>query len=142
MKIYLSGGMSGLTYLEQMEWRNGVTESILYRSDMFDVKPVPDFFSPPLYYQIGENLHKSEREVMEFDLYRLRTSDLVIVNFNSPNSIGTAMELMLARELRIPIVGLSENENTVLHPWLVECCGRIFSNKYDLAEYVVHYYLI
>ena len=142
MQIYLSGGMSGLTYVEQMRWRYDITSVILDKCDNHDIRPYPNFFSPPEYYRVGESLHKSEREVMEFDLYKLRTSDLVIVNFNSPNSIGTAMELMLARELRIPIVGLLEDEDANLHPWLVECCGRIFSNLDELSDYVVLYYLL
>lgn len=142
MQIYLSGGMSGLTYLDQVKWRYKITELIYHKTQKYDITPEPMFFIPPEYYNPQDNLHKTEREVMEFDLHRLRKSDLVIVNFNVPNSIGTAMELMLARELRIPIVGLLEDENVNLHPWLVECCGRIFSNLEKLSDYVVQYYLL
>jgi len=77
---------------------------------------------------------------MEFDLYNLRCSDLVIVNFNSPNSIGTAMELMLAKELKIPIIGINE-ENKQLHPWLIECVVKMFKKLEDAWMYVSNFYL-
>lgn len=138
MRIYLAGGMSGLSFEEQTKWRSNVRDAILYGEYDYDIKP--RFFSPPEYYPIEEQRHKSEREAMEFDLNALRKSDLVIVNFNAPDSIGTAMELMLARELRIPVVGLNK-DGFDLHPWLIECSTRICDDMYELVEYVVEYYL-
>lgn len=144
-KIYLAGGMSGLTDNEQIKWRVQIKNAITL-SD-FDLKKTPEFFIPPEYYQIKENKlnlnidkEKYEREAMKFDLYNLRKSDLVIVNFNSPKSIGTAMELMLAKEHHIPVVGLNKI-NYELHPWLCECCLHIFNSTRDLVEFVVKYYL-
>ena len=77
---------------------------------------------------------------MEFDLYNLRKSDIIIVNFNSPNSIGTAMELMLARELRKPVIGLN-NDSINLHPWIAECVTRECSTFEELVEHIVEFYL-
>ena len=77
---------------------------------------------------------------MNFDLNALRKSNLIVVNFNNPNSIGTAMEMMLAYEMRIPILGLNKDK-LKLHPWLECCCDRIFDNMKDLVRYVVEFYL-
>lgn len=140
IKIYLSGAMGGLSEKEQMAWRIQIRDMI--RNGEFGNRVI--FHSPPEYFlwteKIEDSERKSEREVMEYDLYQVRTSDLIIVNFNKPDSIGTAMELMLAKELHIPIVGLNE-DNLVLHSWLVECCNRICDTKEELVDYVNRFYL-
>ena len=137
INIYLSGGMGGLSFDEQVSWRNQIVDNII-TDDALTFKPV--FFNPPYYYTPTYNYHKSEKEVMEFDLYKLRKSDVVIVNFNVPNSIGTAMELMLAKEYNIPVIGINI-DNKELHPWLLECCSRMCDNIQETIEYVKNYYL-
>lgn len=136
--IYMAGGMSDLSFDEQIKWRNQIRDSILYGCYEYSYKPI--FFSPPMYYNFEEQNHKSEREVMEFDLNKLRNSDLVIVNFNSPNSLGTAMELAIAYENRIPVIGINER-NTKLHPWLEESVTRMCCNLREAVKHVVDYYL-
>lgn len=138
VKIYLSGGMGGLTIEEQTGWRNRLQNAIQYNRE-----PVkhPIFFSPPNFYCPAQPVeYKSEKEVMEFDLYNLRKSDIVIVNFNAPQSIGTAMELAIAKENHVPIIGLNENKNE-LHPWLTECCTRICDTFVELIDHVTDFYL-
>ena len=136
--IYLAGGMSGLSFDEQYQWRMRIINAIKY-SD-FEYSKSPIFFNPPDYYPTDEVRQKSEREVMEHELSHLRKSDLIIVNFNVPQSIGTAMELMCAKENKIPIVGLNKDK-AELHPWLIECCSRICDNMRELVNYVVNFYL-
>ena len=139
IKIYLSGGMSGLSLEEQTKWRNQVQDAIKY-GDYDDYEKKPVFFDPTQYYLPTETYHKSEKEAMEFDLNALRKSDLVIVNFNAPKSIGTAMELMLAKELHIPVIGLNKN-NIDIHPWLLECTTRMCNDMRELVNHIVDYYL-
>lgn len=138
VNIYLSGGMSDLSLDEQLGWRNTII-NVVSRCDYLTKKPI--FFNPPKYYSPSCNSHKTEKEVMEFDLYNLRKSDVVVVNFNLPNSIGTAMELMLAKEYNIPIIGINLND-VKLHPWLVECCNRIFGSFSEAIEHLINYFLI
>lgn len=138
MKIYLSGGMTGITVEEQMRWRNMVMNELKFGQHDYD-KEI-SFCSPPNYYGFDEIRHKSEREEFEFYTNQLRTCNLVIVNFNVPNSIGTAMELMLARELHIPIIGLNK-DGKELHPWLIECCTRVCDDMKELTDHVVDFYL-
>ena len=137
VKFYMAGGMGGLTFGEQMEWRNAIEFSILHQADG-DI--IPYFFQPPYYYQPDGNKHRTEREARDFDLYRLRHSDVVIVNFNVPNSLGTAQELAVAYEHRIPVVALNENKNEI-HPWLVECCTRICESREELVDHICEFYL-
>ena len=157
MKIYLAGSMTGMSWEEQNEWRVQIKSELLkkkdfggYNVDLTIVNPC-EFFN---YYQ-AKNTWYSEKEAMDFDIYQIRHSDLIIVRFNNPNSIGTAMELMLAKELNIPVLGWldydwSEERDQYadfskkiesIHPWLQECCTRIFPCKEDVVKYVENFYL-
>lgn len=98
------------------------------------------FFNPVQFYNFKEKPHKSEKEIMEFDLYNLRNSDIVIVNFNNIWSIGTAMELMLAKEMHKPVIGWNSSGEE-LHPWLNECTTRLCDSLKDTVEHVVNFYL-
>lgn len=138
VSIYLAGGMGGVSFEEQIRWRNQIRDAILYGLYEYTYKPL--FFSPPMYYNFEEQNHNTEREVMEYDLNRLRNSDLVIVNFNNPNSIGTAMELAIAYENRIPVVGINEDK-CELHPWLVESVTRMCYSLRETIKYVVDFHL-
>lgn len=137
VRIYLAGGMSGLSLEEQMKWRNQFRQAVEFN---YSPTKKPIYFSPPDYYSPATNAHKSEREAMEFELNHLRKSDVIVVNFNVPQSIGTAMELMAAKENRIPIIGLRK-DGVELHPWLIECCTRICDNFKELVEHIVDFYL-
>lgn len=138
VKIYLSGGMGNLSFEEQSKWRSQIMNAIKFGDYDYEKKPL--FFDPTQYYNFEEERHKSEREVMEFDLHNLRNSDLVIVNFNDPNSIGTAMELILAYEMKIPIIGLNKEQKNI-HPWLECCCTRMCESLREAVEYVIEFYL-
>ena len=77
---------------------------------------------------------------MEFDLNKVRNSDLIIVNFNDMYSLGTMSEIAIAYEKRIPIIGL-DTDNQNLHPWQIEMTNRIFSNIDEMLNYIKYYYL-
>ena len=133
----LSGGMGNLSFEEQSRWRQRVQDAIKFN---YDCEKKAIFFNPVDYYNFEEERHKSEKEIFEFDLYNLRNSDLLIVNFNDEKSIGTAMELILAKELNIPVIGLNKDKKE-LHPWLVECCTRICDDIRECVSHVVEFYL-
>lgn len=137
-RIYLSGGMSGLTLEEQNKWRTKIIDAIKFGDYNYEKKPL--FFNPVDYYNTEEENYKTEKEIMEFDLYNLRKSDVVIVNFNAPNSLGTAMELMLAKENHIPVIAFGANGKQI-HSWLIECCTRICEDIRETVEHTVEFYL-
>lgn len=138
VKIYLSGGMGSLSMEEQSKWRNQVINAIKYGDYHCEKKPI--FFNPVDYYNFENNQHKSEREIVEFDLNAVRKSDLIIVNFNDPKSIGTAAELAIAYDMKIPIIGINKN-NQELHPWLVEFTTRMCEDVREAVEHTVDFYL-
>lgn len=137
VKIYLSGGMGSLSFEEQSRWRQQAIDAIKFN---YECSKKPVFFNPVDYYNFEEVRYKTQREVMEFDLNALRNSDLVIVNFNDPESLGTCSELAIAYDMKIPIVGINK-DNKVLHPWLIEFTSRMCSTLKEAVEYVVDFYL-
>lgn len=131
--------MSGISWEEQTKWRRQFQNAIKFGD--YDYEKKVTFFDPTQYYNFEDKRHKSEREIMEFDLYNLRNSDLVLVNLgnNGDKSIGTSMELMLAKELHIPVIAF--NVNKKIHPWMSEACSRICSDIKEAVEYTVEFYL-
>lgn len=132
--IYLSGGMSNLSLDEQLAWR----VKFQHLADGFDSEHHIECFIPPYYYNYVDKTPESEREAFEYDLHRLRHSDIVVANFNVPKSIGTAYEIAVARENRIPIIGINKTGEEI-HPWLIESCLKIFNTVESAAKYVEEY---
>ena len=138
--IYLAGGMGKFgkdNFDEGNRWRL-IFKKRLESNENMSVKAINpnDYFSfkqePPRYI--------SQREIMEYDLNRVRNADLIIVNFNDMWSLGTMSEIAIAYERRIPIIGLNET-NQELYPWQVAMCNRIFTETYELLDYVEYFYL-
>lgn len=138
VRIYLSGGMGSLSMEEQSKWRNQIINAIKYGE--YDCEKKPVFFNPVDYYNFEERRHKSEKEIVEFDLNAVRNSDLIIVNFNDPKSIGTCAELAIAYDMKIPIIGINKDK-LELHPWLVEFTTRMCDDIREAVEYTVDFYL-
>ena len=135
LEIYLAGGMTGLSLSEQCEWRDYI------KKILEDINPHCFCINPIDYYSEFDIVPKydSDREVMEYDLYRLENSDLVIVNFNSPKSLGTMAELGFAKARKIKVLGLNESAVS-LHPWQRDICEKIFYDIDELISYVIGYY--
>lgn len=137
VRIYLSGGMGALSFEEQSKWRQQVMDAIKFN---YDCEKKVSFFNPVHYYNFEDVRYKTQREVMQFDLNALRNSDLVIVNFNDPSSLGTCAELAIAYDMKKPIIGINK-DNKELHPWLECFCDRMCQSVKEAVEYVVEFYL-
>lgn len=138
-QIYLVGGMGKFgkdNFDEGNAWRV-ICKQVFESHDGVRVINPNDFFNfidePPPY--------SNQREVMEFDLNKVRNSDLIVVNFNDKYSLGSMAEIAIAYEKRIPIVGL-DTDNQELHPWQIEMSNRIFTNISDMLQYIEEFYLI
>ena len=136
--IYTAGGMSNLTFEEQKEWRHDLKHYLENEIDSKFYKV--HVINPVEYYNFELKRHDSELEVMKFDLGKVKTSDMIIVNFNDPKSLGTMAELAVAYEYDIPIIGLNES-NHILHPWQIEFCNKILYSRSELLNYVATFYL-
>lgn len=138
VKIYLSGGMGSLSMDEQSKWRKQVINAIKFGDYHCEKQPV--FFNPVDYYNFTEKRHKTEKEIVEFDLNAVRNSDLIIVNFNDPKSLGTCAELAIAYDKHIPIIGINK-DGVELHPWLTEFTMRMCDSIREAVEYTVDFFL-
>jgi nucleoside 2-deoxyribosyltransferase len=133
-KIYLAGKMAGLTFEEMNTWRQQITNMLQYNTD----KPL-HIENPCDYYNFERDRSTyTDKEVKEFDLWLVKNCDLVIVNLDFPDSIGTAIELHMASEWKIPVIGFGKTE---VHPWMELCLTKRCKTMLDAVEYVIDFYL-
>ena len=92
LSIYLAGAMSGKSFEEMNAWRVEIKNILTHMGSYHDCNI--RVTNPVEYYNFIEKRHKTEKEVMQFDLSRVKSSDIVVVNLDGINtSIGTSMEL-------------------------------------------------
>jgi len=150
-QIYTAGKMSGISNDEQMKWRYEIDIAIgeIIRNCGLDRIIKVNMVHPPRYYSYGEDYHKSEREVKEWDTTRVMQSDIVIVNTDYvADSTGTHYELAMCDAVNrltnnhIFVVGIGNTKPENLHPWIAESIMRYEHDIQDAAEYIVNYLLI
>ena len=126
--------MSDLTLEEQTGWRNHLKES-LEKDDKFRV------LSPCDYYTYQNPAHKSEREILNWELNYVKNSDIIIVNLDKvESSVGTIMELATAHNAGKPIIGYGSLDGH--HPWVQEVVWRAEETLEDLEFYVNGYFSV
>ena len=129
INVFLSGAIK-FTDDYGKTWRN-IAEKQLKD---YDIK----VFSPSNYYNYNNKQDFTIKECRKLFLNHLRKSDIVLVNLNySSSSVGTGMEISLANELKIPIVGFG-NLNT--YEWIVDCCDVVLKDIYDAIDYIKSMY--
>ena len=139
--LYLSGGMSGLTVEESNGWRIKVKQDLF----AFVLNGTLKVFNPMDSY-IHNEYRMNEKEAMQYDLNILRKSSYVLVYFNDIKSLGTAMEIAIAHELKIPIIGVFDgkedyNALDTLHPWVYNMCDVVLDSLDDAIRYIKNNYL-
>lgn len=78
----------------------------------------------------------SANEIVEFDLQDIRSSDILLVNYNKP-SIGTAMEVFYAsKELGKFVVAFSPFDFEECSPWMVRYCTKILPSLEHAIKYI------
>ena len=143
-KIYTCGKMSGISYVEQMAWRLKIESEIKSALSYTDERV--KFVHPPYYYNYEEKYHKTEREILEWEMAQVHDCDIVIVNLDGiEDTTGSHMELGAVQGINrfgdkhIFVIGLGEDDG--LHPWIKESCIRIEDDYAKAAEYIVEYLL-
>ena len=134
-KIYLAGGMSNLSWDEQTLWKE-LVEDILNKHDGYKFKI--DIINPTTFYNFKDKRWDSQLEIMKYDLRHVKSSNLIIVNYNDPNSIATSQELAIAYDRDIPIIGITTEK---LHPWLECVTDKMFDNVETAIKYIIEFYL-
>lgn len=137
--IFMSGGITGLSVEESTTWRAELTEMVnALNMDWHTWDPTIFGLSEYNAMHYGD---KFESIAMKIDLDNLRRSNAVICNMNCTTSIGTSMELMLAKELNIPIIGFcDENNRKNIHPWWQEVSVTIENTMEEGLLFLVTHY--
>lgn len=140
-QIYTAGGMGkfGKEHFAQSNtWRIYCKNTLENYECDYNVRVI----NPNNYFNFVEEppKYKTQREIMELDLHKVRNSNLIIINFNDMYSLGSMAELSIAYERRIPIIGLDVDKQN-LHPWQQEMCARIFNDIDEMLDYVEDFYL-
>jgi len=136
-KIYLAGKMNGLTFEQMNTWREEVTKLFdRYFNSIYTINPCH-------YYNFNLDPETyTEKEVKEFDLHMVRNCDLVLVNLDYPDSIGTAIECHEAHDnWHIPVVAFG-GENAFVHPWLDLSITKRCKTLEEAVEYIIEFYAV
>ena len=100
-----------------------------------------EFVNPYNYYNYENHMHKTEKEIMLWELRKVRECDLLVVNLDRINeSVGGVFEIIEAHNNGIGVIGINENRYEV-HPWIMEYVERVEDNFYDLCSYIAKYYM-
>ena len=143
-KIYTVGKMKGVPIEEQMSWRTEL-ETKLCGVRRFDEVT---FIHPPDYYCYEENYQQSEREIKQWELSQVRSSDILVVNLDGINdSVGAHFELAAADAVNgagnkyIYVIGVGKSKEP-LHPWIEDCLLRQEDTIDDAVEYITKYIMM
>lgn len=141
LKIYLAGKMSGLTMEQMNTWRNELEFRLSVYAEMSKCKI--KILNPVKYYNFEVVKHQTEREVKDFDLRLVNSSDIVVVNLDGlQTSDGTKYELHDARKANIPVLAFGDCElYEKLHPWTQDNITRVDKTMDDIAMYIKDFYM-
>lgn len=137
MRVYLSGAISDVSYAYANQWRAELKENIesLTKGQWKCFNPL-DHYN----YEITPEYGYTEPEVMNYELGMLRNSDIVICRWDENKSLGTACELAIAYERRIPVLLLVTDDETFIHPWVEAMADHVFKDKDTLIHYLISNY--
>lgn len=143
--VYLAGAMSCYFNTDQHDypkkWRDDAKK---YVKKLYDNITL---VSPTDFYQIGKSYHKSESEIMRFDLRMVREADIVLVNLKDLHtSFGTSDEILYAFISGKSVIGFLEDESKLknVHPWKIEQIDRIETGEDAMKhaiDYIYRYYV-
>lgn len=139
LNIFLSGGIKDLCAEDYYDWRVYVKERLedcCKRIECFN--PVDHF--DYLENSISNQPIQTEKEIFRLETHKVRKSDLLIANWNS-QSIGTAMEIAIAHENKIPILLLHQDTSVELYPWIEICADKVFNDVESIVLYILKHYV-
>lgn len=141
LKIYLCGKMMGLDFTSMNQWRKRIKNSLNLAAEYKGYRL--DVINPVDFYNLESIRYQSDREVKEYDLAHVLSSDLVIVNLDGlATSDGTKYELHDARKANIPVIAFGNKElYENLHPWTKDNITRVEENMEDVVEYIKDFYM-
>ncbi len=139
--IYECGAMSGLTFAQMNTWREYFKIAITNVAESIGKKI--RVVNPVDYYNFREPKHKTQLEIMQFDLLKVRESNIIVVNLEKlSTSIASSIECYEAYKLGIPVLAFGSDEDyEKLHPW-VQCCITRHDKDYrECINYIRDFYM-
>lgn len=143
LKVYLGGAMGGLSFGEMNTWRIELREKLLMAAE--NVGCNITIINPVDYYNFVERRYQSEREIKEYDLAHVSTSNVMIVNLDKLiNSDGTKYEMFKANYIhKIPVIAFGDKQlYDKLHPWTKEDITRVEKTPIDVVNYIRDFYMV
>lgn len=143
IRVYLAGaiGCYGKNNKEPLAWRK-LAERYFKEFDWNFM-----CINPMDYYSYNNDSSKKYSEIMRFDLRKVESSDVILVNLKDVDkSLGTSDEILYAYLHNIPIIGFIETENvlkevevvSMIHQWKYEQIDRIETGK-DAMDKAIRY---
>jgi len=130
-QIYLAGACKGLTKEEANRWRGECQNWATWHEDVY-------MYNPNDYFNYWDRHPLLDEECMKTFLAQLRQSDLVLVNLDqSAHSVGTGIEVAIAHELKIPVIGFTVNGKDV-YEWTALMCDMVYN--VDIVDMLNHIY--
>lgn len=123
--------MSGLSWEAMNHWRQQLKTQLLSAAEISGYQL--QVINPVEFYNFEEKRHQSEKEIQDYDLAHVTSTDLILVNLEGLNSSdGTKLELRDANyHNRIPVIAFGNRvlyEN--LHPWIKSNITRIMFKRW------------
>ena len=136
MKIYLAGKMGGLSTEEANGWRKTVKNVL----DMHDIEVI----NPVDYYNFDNysKLKATDKEILDFDILAIDNCDMILVNLNYENSIGTAIEMFHAvYHCKKPVIAFANDDNFQhQHEWVRANTTKCFNTQGEAIDFIVSFY--
>jgi len=128
---YLGGKMTGLDFNTMNMWRSEATRLL----EVYDIKTI----NPVDFYNFNMNPESfTDKECENFDLIALDHSDILLINLDYPDSIGTAIESFYTdRILHKPVIAFGTTDN---HPWIKNHVTKFCTTMSEAVEYIHDYY--
>lgn len=139
--VYAAGGITGLSWEEAVAWRRQMQDALSeYNIHIMNPLRGKDYLNNGklLPHTQDEYVFSSAKAILYRDMFDVRRSDLVFVNFLglSKVSIGTVMEVGGAWMANKPIVLAIDEKNVHQHPMIEQSAGWTVNNIED-GIYVV-----
>jgi len=135
IKIYLAGKMSRLSFENMNSWREIATKIFHYYSEEIHIENPCKYYNP-----VTHKGTYTEKEAKEFDLYLVKNCDVVLVNLDFSDSIGTAIECHEGHDnWSKPVVGFGTRED--VHPWLLLSLTKRCETMEDAIDHILSFYI-
>lgn len=141
LKIYLAGKMAGLDFTSMNQWRKRIKNALNLAAEYKGYKL--DVVNPVDFYNLESIRYQSDKEVKDYDLAHVLSSDIIIVNLEGlATSDGTKYELHDARKANIPVIAFGDYKLFEdLHPWTKDNITRVEKDMEDVIEYIKDFYM-